>query len=259
MKKSWEMISVGKQPKLKNPVLVEGLPGIGNVGKVAVDYIIDQVDAKKLYDVFSYTFPHSVFINENHLVELPSIAIYHKRIKGQDVLFLSGDVQPVDEVSAYQFSEAMLDLVLKYGGKEVVTLGGIGLPKAPKKPKLYCTGSNEKIVNRYKQIAEVNSNLYGVVGPIIGVSGLLVGLAKRRGMNGVALLAETFGHPMHLGMDGAKVILDLLNKRFELGLNLKKLDEEIKLAENSIKSEGLKAGGKEPEPNKPPKDFSYIG
>ena len=29
--------------KLKNPILVEGLPGIGNVGKLAVDFMIDDL------------------------------------------------------------------------------------------------------------------------------------------------------------------------------------------------------------------------
>jgi hypothetical protein len=65
---TWKITkTVKKIPKLKNPILIEGLPGIGNVGKVAVDFIIDELKAKKLYDIFSYTFPHSVFVNEKSL------------------------------------------------------------------------------------------------------------------------------------------------------------------------------------------------
>ena len=39
----WKVTKVGKTPKLVNPILIEGLPGIGNVGKVAVDFIIDEI------------------------------------------------------------------------------------------------------------------------------------------------------------------------------------------------------------------------
>ena len=78
---SWKIKQFGKKPRLKNPVLVEGLPGIGNVGKVAVDFMVDEVKAVKLYELFSYTFPHSVFVNENNLVELPAIEIYYKKMK----------------------------------------------------------------------------------------------------------------------------------------------------------------------------------
>ncbi|MBD3310551.1 proteasome assembly chaperone family protein, partial [Candidatus Woesearchaeota archaeon] len=80
--KTWQLKLAGKKPKLRDPVLVEGLPGIANVGKVAVDFMIDELKAKKIYDIFSYTFPHSVFVNEDNLVELPSIEIFCARNKG---------------------------------------------------------------------------------------------------------------------------------------------------------------------------------
>ncbi|MCG2718821.1 MAG: PAC2 family protein, partial [Nanoarchaeota archaeon] len=82
---------------LKNAVLIEGLPGIGNVGKIAVDFIVDNIGAKKLFEIHSDNFPHAVFVNEKNLVELPMIEIYHKKIKGNDMLFLVGDIQPIDE------------------------------------------------------------------------------------------------------------------------------------------------------------------
>ena len=42
----WKIMQFGKIPKLDNPVFIEGLPGIGNVGKVAVDFLIDEIKAK---------------------------------------------------------------------------------------------------------------------------------------------------------------------------------------------------------------------
>ncbi|MEE9525547.1 MAG: PAC2 family protein, partial [Candidatus Woesearchaeota archaeon] len=87
---SWKISLHGKKPKLNKPILIEGLPGIGNVGKVAVDFLIDELKAVKLYELFSYTFPHSVFVNEQNLVELPKIEIYYVKMKkGNDLLLLA--------------------------------------------------------------------------------------------------------------------------------------------------------------------------
>jgi len=230
----WTLTSyVKKLPKLKSPVLIEGMPGIGNVGKVAMDFIIEETKAEKIYDIFSYDLPHSVFINEDNLIELPTISMYFKKSKKADLLFLAGDVQPVNERSCYEFSEEMLDIFMKFGGKELITLGGIGLPVVPKKPKVYCTGNTKKIIDEYKSDL-VSNKLYGVVGPIVGVSGLLLGLASRRKIEAITFLAETYGHPMYLGIKGAKEILKVLNKQLSLSLDINKLDKEIKDIESEI-------------------------
>lgn len=224
---SWKINLIGKKPKLNNPILIEGLPGIGNVGKVAVDFIIESLKAEKLYDIFSYTFPHSVFVNEDNIIELPKIEIYYKKMKNNDLLLLSGDVQPIDEVSCYEFSDKMLDIFESFKGKEIITLGGIGLHTLPKKVKVFCTGNNKDIIKKYTQKTELDSSLYGVVGPIVGVSGLLLGLAEKRKIPAISMLAETLGHPMYLGVKGARGILKALNKKLNLKINLKNMDKEI--------------------------------
>jgi uncharacterized protein len=254
----WTAI-IGKKPKLNNPVLIEGLPGIGNVGKVATDFIIEELKAEKICEFFSHKLPHSVFVNESNLVELPSISMYAKKGK-QDLLFVAGDVQPIDEESSYSFCEKVLDVFQEFGGKEIVTLGGIGLPSVPKKPKVYCTGNSKEIVKRYS-IEGVEPKLYGIVGPIIGVSGLLLGLAKMRKIEATCLLAETYGHPMYLGIKGAREIVSVLNGKLFLGINLKDLDKEISdIEEETTKKSklGLKGKAFRGLP-KLGKDVSYIG
>src|SRR3989344_8336636 len=230
----WNIAQFGKMPKLNKPVFIEGLPGIGNVGKIAVDFLIDELKATKLYEITSYTFPHSVFVNEDNLVELPIVEIFYKKLDGrQDLLLLGGDVQPIDEVSSYEFSEKMLDIVEKLDGAEVITLGGIGLGEIPKKPKVYCTANSKKIIQKYKSDL-VTNKLYGVVGPIVGVSGLLLGLASKRNIQAISFLAETYGHPMYLGIKGAKEILRVLDFNLKLKLDINKLDKEIKDIESEL-------------------------
>lgn len=237
---SWELKpAVKKLPVLKDPIFVEGLPGIGNVGKIAADFIIDEVGAKKLFDCVSYSLPNSVFVNEKNLVELPMIEVYYKKWNGaakgrKDMLILTGDIQPTDEVSSYEFCEAILDMIERFGGKEIITIGGIGLADVPKKPAVYCTANNKKIIADYKKTVKLNTELYGIVGPIIGVTGLLVGLAEKRKIDAICLLAETLGHPAYLGIKGAREIIKVLNKRLKLGIKLGALDREVDELEAEI-------------------------
>jgi len=232
---TWKIQQFGKKPKLNKPILVEGLPGIGNVGKVAVDFMIDELKAVKLFELFSYTFPHSVFVNEKNLVELPTIEIYYKKMKrGNDLLLLAGDVQPIDEVSCYEFSEKIINILAEFKGSEIITLGGIGLQNVPKKPKVFCTGNSKKIIDKYKKGTVLNENLYGVVGPIVGVSGLLLGLSEKKDIPAISMLAETYGHPMYLGVKGAREILKVLSKKLGLDIKLEDLDKEIKELETEM-------------------------
>ena len=223
----WTFESFSKKPNLNKPILIEGLPGIGNVGKIVVDFMIDELKAVKLYEISGHAMPNSVFVNEKNLVELPKIEMYYKKLKNVDLLLLTGDVQPIDEESCYEFCENLVDLSKKYRVSEIITLGGIGLGEVPKKPRVFCTGNSLDLIKKYKETTNVNTKVYGVVGPIVGVSGLLIGIAERKNIKAITLLAETLGHPMYLGIKGAKETLGVLDKRFNLKLNTKKLEKEI--------------------------------
>jgi uncharacterized protein len=227
----WEIKKTGNLKNLKNTILIEGLPGIGNVGKITADFLLEEIKAKKVYDIFSYTFPHSVFINEDSLIELPSISIYHKKIKNNDILFLVGDIQPSEEETCYEFCDKILDIAHENKCKQIVALGGIGLHSEPKKPKVYATGYNKKTIKDFIKGTEINNKLFGVVGPIIGVSGLLVGLAQKRKIDAVTLLAETSANPIHIGINSSKELIEILNNKYSLGIDLKALKKEIELIE----------------------------
>ena len=62
---------IDKKPKLKNPILIEGLPGIGNVGKLAVEHLIDKTNAVKFAEIYSKDFPPQV------LAPLPFVFCVH--------------------------------------------------------------------------------------------------------------------------------------------------------------------------------------
>ncbi len=238
MAKSWDVEYHDKKVSFNKPIFIEGLPGIANVGKIAVDFLVDEYKAKKLCSFYSHSFPHSVFVNEKNLVEMPKIEIFYKKFKDKkkrDLILLTGDVQPIDEESCYSFSEEILKLCKKYGCKELITTGGIGLQEVPESPKVYCTSNDEKFLKQFqKKSLGVNTEIFGVVGPIMGASGVLVGLGGRYNIKAAALLSETFGSQMYLGIKGSKEILRVLDKKYGLKINLKKMGKEIVEIEKEV-------------------------
>ncbi|HLC66680.1 MAG TPA: PAC2 family protein [Candidatus Nanoarchaeia archaeon] len=253
----WKRIQVQKRlPQLHRPILIEGLPGIGNVGKVAVDFLIEQLDAKLMYRLHSNSFPHSVFVNDENLVEMPTMEIYYRQRKNKpDLLFLAGDIQPIDERSTYEFCAFLLDFCKELEVQEIITIGGIGLPQAPEKPKIYCAGNRKEIMQRYRKGTRLQEKLHGIVGPIIGVTGLLTGLAGERNIPAICLLAETQGHPLYLGVKGSQEILKVLEKNLGLKLNLRALDREIA----EVEAELIENQHPVSRPPLGPRETSYIG
>jgi uncharacterized protein (TIGR00162 family) len=259
-KNGWTIQTFEKTvPSLNKPLLLVGLPGIGNVGKIVVDFLIDELKAKKLFEIHSHHFPNTVFVTEENLVALPSIEIFYVKAKGKmpDLLLMSGDVQPIEQESCYAFCTLTLDLLQQWKGAEIVTLGGIGLQEVPEVPKVFCTGTAKQDVDRYVKGTTVNPNIYGVVGAFVGVAGVLVGLAGQHGISAVSFLAETFAHPYYIGIKGSKEILLVLQKKFGLPIDPNKLEKDIKAFEKELMqtAEQMEEVQKQAGPNRQ----SYIG
>ena len=261
---AFELVQAQKKlPEIKSPILIEGLPGIGNVGKIAVDFMVDQLKPELIYSIYSDSFPNSVFVTEKNLVELPYVKVYLKKMKGaHDIVFLAGDFQPVEEKSSYEFSQNIVEMFSKMKGSEIITLGGIGLSQVPENPKVYCTGTDKAIIDKYTKGTPMEKRLFGFVGPIIGAAGLLLGLGKKKGIPAIAILAETFAHPMYLGIKGAREMIRILNDKMSLKINIKKIDKDIKEIETQIKKNLKVEPGKQElvhKFQKKPSETNYIG
>jgi len=228
MSRDWTITThVEKLPALHKPLFIEGLPGIGSVTKIALDFIVSETKAEKLLSFSSHAFPPSVFVNEQNLVDLPSISLYYTRAKPHDLLFLSGDLQPVTEIGCHSFAHAVLDEITKLGVHRIITLGGVALNSVPKEPKMYCTGNDTAFIREFSKDTPLNPEPYGIIGPIVGISGLLLGLAKQRNIPALTILVETYAHPMYLGIDGSRALIQLLAKKLGLTIDMERFETEI--------------------------------
>jgi uncharacterized protein len=234
MKDNWMIQKKNVKTKLKNAVLIVGLPGIGNVGKITADFLVDDLKATEVYKISSSYFPHSVFISDESILEMPTVYLHIVKSgakSNQDIILLSGDIQPMDEQASYKFCDKILDLAQELGCNEVITVGGIGLPGEPKKPKVYGVATSKATKAMWAKATKSVHFKDNKAATIVGATGLMLGLGTFRKMEGISLLAETVGHPYHLGLKEATEVLKVLEKKLKLKINLNKIKKEIKKSE----------------------------
>lgn len=220
-----------KEVKLNNPLLIEGLPGIGNVARIAVSYLINKLNAKPYLSIYSYISPNSVFVNEDATIELPKIDFYYyKNKKGRDLVLVSGDYQPGREDYSYLLAEKILDIAEELSVKEIITLGGFPVIGELNKVKVYGAITTKEYIKDFSKLGVIFDG--SGVNLIIGAAGLLLGLGKLRGMKGISLLAETKTVPEYAGIKSSREILRILNDYLNLGLSLQDLDREIEKMES---------------------------
>ncbi len=219
---------VAKKPKLKNPIFMEGLPGIGNVGKLAVEHIIEETKATKFAEVYSKDFPPQVFINMDGTIKLVNNEFYYlksKKKNQRDLVFLTGDYQGLSSHGQYDLAEKILDIVQDLNVKEIYTLGGYGLGHEIKEPKVLCATTDKNLVSKMKKYGAIfKKNEPG--GGIVGASGLLLGLGKLRGLQGACFMGETPGYLVD--PKSAKAVLKILMKVLNLDINLSELEKKAK-------------------------------
>jgi len=176
-------------PKLEHPVFVEGLPGFGNVGKIAARLLIEYTKAKRFAELYSPSFPDYVIVDRNGICRPPRYDFYASSTNKNQFIILTGDTQPaLEDVTAhYQLCDQILDFAEKYGCKFIVTMGGVTTPRP--KGEVYVAATSEKLA---AENMDKGAILYGR-GRIMDATGLLLGLAKERGLEGLCLLGATTG------------------------------------------------------------------
>jgi proteasome assembly chaperone (PAC2) family protein len=176
-------------PHLVNPIFVQGLPGFGNVGKIAAYLLTKFASAKPFAELYSPLFPDYVSVSSKGICHLPRYEFYAASMEKNDFVIMTGDTQPsFDDVLAhYALCGETLDFVQKKGCSFIVTLGGV--PITDEKSQVYVAATSSRLATEFMEKGAI---LYGK-GRIVGATGLTLALAKERNMEGICLLGATAG------------------------------------------------------------------
>ncbi|NHJ02812.1 MAG: hypothetical protein EAX86_11800 [Candidatus Heimdallarchaeota archaeon] len=204
-------------------VIIQGLPGMGLIGKIAVNFLIKEFKAIEVARVYSSFFPPVVQIDSKTGVgRLSRMEIYIITATSPNIILLTGDAQPHD-IGIIQVLNNVLDFLMQYKADTLICLGG--LRAHDDGPEIAGFGYNEETTN-WLQEHEIEL-LKG--GEVTGAVGVLSALGAERNMRSFGLL----GKLTLAGADpiASKNILKKLGELYNLNFDLKDLESSIKEAQ----------------------------
>ena len=213
-------------PSPVEPVLVCGLPGSGYVGKLAADYLVTVFKAKKVAEFYSTSFPPHVNINEEGVAVKLRGELHHAQTgQGNDLLVFTADAQPATSEGEYELTEAVLKEARELRAKLVFSLAAYVTGSFVKERRVFGTATSSELLPRLSR----NGVRIMKEGGISGMNGIIVGMARLHGMEGVSLLGETSGYL--LDPAASHSVLESLSQILSLKIDMTSIEERAKEAQ----------------------------
>jgi len=233
---AWTRINLLKEPKLKDPILVQGLPGLGFVGKLIVSYLVDEFELKPFAELHStyLVLPDGstgIHIEADGTYFLPKFEFYAYNKSAPHIIFLTGDTQP-NVQGQYEVAQNVLDFVQKYRCKRIISVGGFQTPVEGDLGRVYGVFNKPSLGKELKSLG-VNITRSGT---ITGSCGVVLGLSSHRVLDAIGLLGTTAGE--YPDMLAAKSVVQVLSRILGIKVNYQRMDREI--VEMEAKLETLK-------------------
>jgi uncharacterized protein (TIGR00162 family) len=227
-------IEISEKPKLNDPILIEGLPGIGFVANIAVLHLINELKAKRFAEIVSASFQDFAVTTENGGTRSPINELYYCKREdgGRDLILWYGNTQALTTFGQYELCGKVLDIVQELGCRFVISIGGFKKDEMQAVPGIYSTATDQETM---KEALDLGTKV--MVGHVFGIAGLIIGLGKLRNLKGFALLVDTLG--MYPDANATKYALTSLGKYLNLNVDLSKLDVTAEQTKKILESFGL--------------------
>ncbi|MFB6309799.1 MAG: proteasome assembly chaperone family protein [Salinirussus sp.] len=181
---------------VESPYLVEGLPGVGLVGKIAVDHLVSEWDMTHVASAHCEGIPNVSVYRDGAYDLAPPVRIYAD--SERDVLALQSDV-PVSAEAATEFAGCVTEWYAGYDATPIC-LVGIAADKDGV-PDVFgvATGDGADMLSSH------DIQPPGDSGMVAGPTGALLSEADGRGIAGVGLVVES--NPQFPDPEAARVLL----------------------------------------------------
>ncbi|MDO8625119.1 MAG: PAC2 family protein, partial [Candidatus Diapherotrites archaeon] len=133
-----------------------------------------------------------------------------------------------------------------------------GDARITKEPRVIVCATDKKIVDAFVKLGCVSSSQDGLIS---GAAGLILGVAGTRGLSGACLMGETNANLVYGDHGSAKVVLELLVKKFGFLVKMQAIEKESKNIEKAFNqlTQELEAQQKEAQDDDHPQGgLSYV-
>jgi proteasome assembly chaperone (PAC2) family protein len=209
---------------LRAPVLISGFPGLGSTGKIAIRYLINQLSAPKRATLFSSFFPPHVLVDSVGKIRLPSVQFYSwQNIPSEqsDLIFVTSDCQAESYAGQYTIVTKILEYAQTQKIETIIALGGFRAA-VQSVPSVICLSSN---LHLQKTLLAAGAHPSPPGNPIVGMTGLLMGLSEFSKINIAGLLGKIGGYAPELHI--IQNLLEVLAAYLHLELDYSALQTEL--------------------------------
>jgi hypothetical protein len=172
-----------------------------------------------------------VTVDDAGRAELISVDLHHVEVGDRDLLVLTGDQQAASGVGHYRIADAVLDIAEETGVERVLALGGIPTGELVEDHAVLGAATGDALIETLESVGvEFREN--EPEGGIVGISGLLVGLGGRRGLEAACLMGETSGYLVD--PKSAQAVLGVLQELLAFEIDLTELEERAEEMEEVV-------------------------
>ncbi|MDO8339154.1 MAG: proteasome assembly chaperone family protein [Candidatus Burarchaeum sp.] len=207
---------------LKSPYLIEGFPGIGLVGTISANYMVEKLGMEPFGYITSEKF--SPIASVHNYMPLHPARMYKSKKHNLVVLF-SELIIPMNTI--YSLSSEIFNWAKKHKCRQIVSLGGINMKG--EQDEVFGIASLPEL-SRMIEKKGVKLIREGVT---TGVSGVLLAECATRNFPAISLLAEA--HAEFMDPKGAAMVLDMLSKIINVKIDTHELLSQSKEIEGKVK------------------------
>lgn len=207
---------------------IQGMPGIANAGKGALDFIAKQFEAKKIMEIYFSDFPSHVKVNPDGCLDFSKIELLHHREKSlkRDLVFLTSDTQPTSNIGMNVLSKYIAKVLRDLGVTMVIALAAKPLTTPKRNPQVFVTATSKELVESFSQLENVNILKEGTV---VGMNGLVPVICKSSyNIDGVILLSESC-KMLNYDATASYALVKVLRSKPSLNIDISTLEQETKL------------------------------
>ncbi len=175
----------------EHSAILEAVPGVGNVGKLVVDALVEKHPSRTIGWILHPDFPPHATLSKEGLLAPPRLDINSVILpNGKTVITIGGDLQPMTANGQFEVANSILELAKKYNTPQLLVLAGLASGAEDRNIHVICADS--KIKKSLERNDIVVSNKQPTSG-MIGIAGLLISLSPLHDVPAIGLIAETIG------------------------------------------------------------------
>ena len=209
-----------------NDLVLIALPGVGNIGKVALDALNDVNMAEEIARLHHTALPPLATLDEDGLLSPPHFSIRSIESCTQvKILTVTGTSQPLDPHFQGQMAKEVMEFFKQQGVKNVIVLAGMTDVATRKETFIVPSSSNFRM-----ELESIGADVRRdePSSGAIGMAALLASYGPLFDLNSACAIATTIGSSGDI--HASQRLLESLDRWFELGVALPK-DAKEKLSQ----------------------------